>query len=345
MKVISLRKGNIDLLKFIFACVLVVYHFNAYVGTGLFQAGYNVVSFFFILSGFFMMESVENKPMTEPLGTDTFEFIKKKISRIAPEFYVSWVIAFIVCHMANFNVKTCLKDLSESLFDLFFIKMTGLKAYSPNNVTWYISAMLLAMAIIWPIARRWTDMYIKVISPMALVIMLGIFCQRYESISSWKDWMGIIYSGLFRAIFSIMAGSICWSVSHYIKAKQVDSTLATFVSIMSFVSLIYLLCWGEGGIIDFGIFVLFMVLVTVASSGVSKVSKKLNCKFCYWLGEVSVVLYLGHNFWKKFLIDDIGYYSSEGYVSTFVSYVVLTFITVLLILFLSKTIRRFFKNN
>lgn len=335
-----MRKGNIDLLKFIFACVLVIYHFNAYAGVGLFQCGYNVVSFFFIVSGYFMTVAAVEKPQVNPLGTDTFEMIKKKIAHIAPEFYISWIIAFVVLHISNFSFKTCIKDLSESLFDLMFLRMAGLKTYSPNTVTWYISAMFLAFLIIWPIARKWTDMYLKVISPVAFVLMLGAFCQRYESISSWKDWMGIMYSGLFRAFFSILAGSVCYSVSKYIKGLNNYRGVATVASIGSFVGILILLLFGQPGVLDFGLFVLFMILVSVSTSGMSYLSEKLNNKVSYWLGEASISIYLGHNFWKFYFLRDNAELLNGDYVRVLVVYIIAVMITALSIMYLSRGLRR-----
>ena len=57
-----MRKGNIDLLKFIFAIVIMVYHFNNTVKQGFFAgAGYNVVTFFFLVSGYFMTATAMRK--------------------------------------------------------------------------------------------------------------------------------------------------------------------------------------------------------------------------------------------------------------------------------------------
>ncbi|MBR5278787.1 MAG: hypothetical protein IKU23_05945, partial [Clostridia bacterium] len=85
------RNGTIDLLKFAFTVMVMLYH------TGYcFKGGYIAVDFFFIVSGFLMAKSMKisvNNGVAA--GTDTVNFILRKAKGIFPFYISAWLITFI----------------------------------------------------------------------------------------------------------------------------------------------------------------------------------------------------------------------------------------------------------
>ena len=95
------RNGEIDLLKFLFALMIVIFHsknFTDQSGQSPFIAGAIGVSFFFIVSGYLLVQSTEKLivPEEELIGKPTIKFLWKKIKGFLPNVYVAWVIAFCV---------------------------------------------------------------------------------------------------------------------------------------------------------------------------------------------------------------------------------------------------------
>ena len=95
------RNGEIDLLKFLFSLMIVIYHtknFTEYYGQNLFMQGSIGVSFFFLVSGYLLAYStgkiqLESK---DAVGPQAVKFVERKIKGLLPNVYVAWIIAFIV---------------------------------------------------------------------------------------------------------------------------------------------------------------------------------------------------------------------------------------------------------
>lgn len=151
------RNGAIDFWKFVFSLVIVSFH-TFFVTNGNingmqpFIRGNTSVQFFFLVSGFLMAQSsckvIESSDRNN-LGQNTFIFIKRKIKGLFPEFAIAWVLAFIVMHLADrtFTTVEIIKDFFNGIWELCLLRMSGLAGYRANTVTWYISAMILAMLI------------------------------------------------------------------------------------------------------------------------------------------------------------------------------------------------------
>lgn len=105
MTIMDKRNGTIDFLKFVFAVIVVVIHFNGYAGKAFFDGGASAVSFFLLVSGCMMVGSYEKRRIVGPIngkgeiGQDTLAFMKHKITGILPNAYVAWIIAFTVMHI------------------------------------------------------------------------------------------------------------------------------------------------------------------------------------------------------------------------------------------------------
>ena len=160
------RNGELDFFKLLFCIVVISFHSGYFIQSenGYFKGGSIAVDFFFVVSGVMMARNAAQKAYEENLGIDTFEFIKKKILRFMPDIYVAWVIAFVVKHWHFVSWKQVVKDLFASIWELLFLTNTGIVGYSPNDAsylsndaTWYISAMILSMLLLWPLLRKYKE--------------------------------------------------------------------------------------------------------------------------------------------------------------------------------------------
>ena len=165
------RNGELDFFKLLFCIVVISFHSGYFIQSenGYFKGGSIAVDFFFVVSGVMMARNAAKKAYEENLGIDTFEFMKKKILRFMPDIYVAWVIAFVVKHWHFVSWKQVVKDLFASIWELLFLTNTGIVGYSPNDAsylsndaTWYISAMILSMLLLWPLLRKYKENFFRI---------------------------------------------------------------------------------------------------------------------------------------------------------------------------------------
>jgi peptidoglycan/LPS O-acetylase OafA/YrhL len=91
-------KNNVELWRFAFTIGVVVMHFGYYNGY------YIAVDFFFMLSGFLLMCSLDSIPAERKT---IFGFIKKRLIRIYPHYLFSlFVMIGVLVHWLAFGIQT-----------------------------------------------------------------------------------------------------------------------------------------------------------------------------------------------------------------------------------------------
>ena len=89
------RNGALDILKFLFAVEVVFYHGDF--GENHFRSGYLATDFFFIVTGIlFARTAMRYQVPDAEIGKDTASFMKRKILNLMPNYYVAWVICFVI---------------------------------------------------------------------------------------------------------------------------------------------------------------------------------------------------------------------------------------------------------
>ncbi len=111
----TINQNNFDLLRFLLATAVIICHcyaiffgweqfvknepFMKWSG-GKISLGSAAVNFFFVISGFLIVRSFEN-------SVNFWEYIKKRILRIYPGFFVAFILSFLIFgplgHMIEFN--------------------------------------------------------------------------------------------------------------------------------------------------------------------------------------------------------------------------------------------------
>lgn len=217
------RNGSIDFWKFMFSVLIVVFHGKnlAEAGEWKFLGGSIGVEFFFIVSGILMANSsIKVREQELSLGQDTFQFMKRKVLGIMPNIYVAWIIAFLVEHIGNFSIGKMVKDAITSVWELLFVTETGLMGYRANAVCWYISAMLIAMLILYPLMKKYKDTFFYIIAPLIVIFVMGITYQQWNNLRVPHAWNGWAFKSLIRAVMGITIGCLCYKISVYIRGMK-----------------------------------------------------------------------------------------------------------------------------
>lgn len=158
------KNGQIEFQRFVFCIAILLFHIEKYImgepslnegiHVSLFAHGSLGVEFFFLTSGFFMARTA--KKQQEIIGAESAaeyrRFIIRKYQRIFPMHAIAYGITFLCFVIVNnMSAKECSVLLLKNVPSFFLVQMSGLGISSVNHIEWYISSMLIAMAVLYPV--------------------------------------------------------------------------------------------------------------------------------------------------------------------------------------------------
>lgn len=310
----SVRNGKIEFLRFLFCIIILLFHGQKYligetplpkdIRLVFFRHGAIGVEFFFLVSGYLMAKTIyktrtadrENGMTEQTLSKNALMFIKKKYISILPQHLAAFVIVFIAYVISNgFTVKEWILKAINSLPNLFLIEMSGLSFTNPNHIEWYISSMLIAMAILYPFCYKYYYTFTRYAAPLISLLIVGYLIYETKYLSGVTVWMGFSYKGMLRAVAEIALGTTAFEISRYMNQRTFSKAqrFAFTVLELSCLSgiLIYCVTTFSSRYESYALIAIF-VLVTLAFSGVSYGSRLFDNKLCYFLGNISLPVYL-----------------------------------------------------
>ena len=139
------KNSLIELMRFLFALWVLYYHSFVPFKSGLFSDGFLAVEFFFVLSGFYLVRSID-KYIDKPLKIGLPEFLKHRFSAIAIPFLINevFVIYYSFAIEISYNVFLgylwYIRDLFIAM-TLFYLLKRSLK----TDKTFYIVIAVLSI--------------------------------------------------------------------------------------------------------------------------------------------------------------------------------------------------------
>jgi peptidoglycan/LPS O-acetylase OafA/YrhL len=164
-----------------------------------------------------------------------------------------------------------------------------------NDPVWYLSAMLIAMLILYPALRKFPDMFINVIAPLVVLFFLGYLSNTYGSlIINYSDY-NLVYPGILRAIAEISLGCISFGICRkLLDFKKAGKLALSIVELSCYALVFYLANISYNSRTDFIILLFLMVGITITFSQQSIWNNLFQNKFCFYLGRLSMALFLCH---------------------------------------------------
>lgn len=294
------RNGKIDFLKFLFAVIVLIHHTRYVVGdkNSLFLGGSFAVEFYFLVSGYLMMASIKKLgERTKSLGAETGAFLLKKYKSFCPEIILAYIAAFIVTMLAQ---KTkFINLLSTSFTEVLLLDMAGLRVKAINGAIWYLSSMLISMAILFPLLRKYGDTALHIIIPVGSVLLLGWFCGNGKTPRNPTEWIGWTYRGNLRALAELGIGITLYPIVE--KMKQLKFTvfgriLLTLVEYACYAQIIHYMFAKNASRMDYFYLLIYAIALVISFSQKGIDTPVFNGRFS-WLGKFSFSLYLCHHFY------------------------------------------------
>ena len=260
-----------------------------------------------------------------------------------PNFFVAYFVAFSIFHINEGIVElpVIAKHMVQSLPELLMIKNSGIRSVSYNGVTWYISAMLLSMTVIYPLMRKFRNTFFFVIAPTMFLFVMGALFQNYGSLSNLDNWNGYILKGTVRGFADILGGCICWKVSVWLRQYRFSAlgkALLTTAEWGAYLSSIVFIYGHKPSRYDYAVFLLFMIGVTITFSRTSFDDAVFKHKIFGWLGTYSLSLYLGHSCWRKY--TNHIFPQTWGFQGKFALFLIASVFTSLFIMYISIFLRK-----
>ena len=317
------HNGAIDFLKFMFALMIVAFHFFTYrmntsvAATALFPlkvplpGGYISVEFFFLVSGFLMAQHTEGArqtPLPGGTGAESLRFVLRKFTAILPYYLFSIVSALVLCQVfINYTLITPTILGLDSLWEILLLQMTGLGVPQIiNGPVWYLSAMLLAMLMVYPVLRRFPDMFFNVIAPLAALFLLGHLNRVYgtlDVIAASEEWF---YPGIQRAVAEICLGCIAFGVCKKLPCfGKAGRWLLGALEILCYGLTVVLANITFMSQADFVMLLLLAAGVTITFSGQSISSGLFRGRVFAYLGRLSMALFLCHFSLNRIFLMDV----------------------------------------
>lgn len=307
----SARVGSIDLLKFLLAIAVVVLHASedeVFSGTtGHLSMGGIAVEGFFVISGCLMCSSAERDAArsTSSLGEDTVRFIWRKVKGILVPYVVAVVIYFACwMHTTGWEMLAVEGDgafcrhVFRWLPNVLLVFMGGvLQDTALINVVWYISAMLIAMLVIYPLVRRLGRNYTMVAAPFCALMLMGfVYNTGGGDYKETVALVGFAPQGLVRAFIGINLGCVAYELAQHLKSLDLTNLARALLTVTAACLLAIYFCVMEFGEDKdcYPMVLLLPAFIGVLYSGRAAGSSLLDNRVSSYLGKASTYIYLYH---------------------------------------------------
>ena len=308
------RVGIIEFFRFVFCCLILIYHVDFFFGEkSLFlcdgitfgRHGYIGVEFFFIVSGYLMARSVLKPETGESIGTESLVFLKRKIMAILPAHLTAFAITYIVvCVVRKYSMLRSAKYLFDALPTLFFLNKVGIPCEKMISVEWYVSAMLIAMAVIFPAARKYGDTFLKITAPTLGILLTGYIAHKYGTFEGAEKYDLFTYMCVLRAAAEIMIGMSAYTAAEYLKKKELSKGKRTICTVMEICCYLGVICYVFSDLdasYDFSMMFAVAAAVTISFSGASYTAQLFNNEAVYFLGRISFPVYVIQNVFRNII--------------------------------------------
>lgn len=298
------RNGIIELLRFVFALIIVIFHINldfwnlekTYFGgrLSLAQMGGVGVEFFFIVSGFLFASSINRMQGEIDISRADIAFIWKKIKAILPYHLIACAFAFLFAALRYITGDKGIEILIDKIPSLFLLQAFQLPGSNEAflGAEWYISTMLVVMFILFPFAVKFKDAFTGIVAPV-----VGLSLLSYNAMTN-AALIGADHN--LRGFQDICLGIGCFYVWTFLKDRELSKKEKVAVSIVETLCYVIVIAYcfstaNEKYQIYTALLLCAAVTLTFSGKGLVGECGFFNKKTFYLLGRWSIPIYLMQN--------------------------------------------------
>ena len=307
----SNRNGAIDFFRFYFCIMIVLRHSAHALPDGFYEimsGGALGVEFFFIVSGYLLACSAFKRTSGDipvSVASDTNTFMKRKAGSLLPELIVASVIS-MTCYSITIlpqGFGAILRFFAAKIWNPLLLSAAGIGV---TTELWYLSAMILVMLVYYPIMIKHFNSFVRIIAPLIAIFTLGYISKGLHSLTNPSYFTGLMNKGTVRAFGEIALGVAIFPIIQSLSRQSFSAitkrliTLATFVCVAGATLIMALRSTYK---FDFLCLLFLTLIVIFAFSHQGALADKFDNKFCFWLGKLSLTLYLSHRWVADCLLN------------------------------------------
>lgn len=299
------KNGMIEFLRFCFCVAVVLLHSGVLFSehSKPLKYGSYAVEFFFIVSGYLMIKSikkVEGTESTASLGRETCAFLRHKFCPLIPYLILVFIYGLVIHYIFmrdSLGTADTYSYFVTSIGELFGLRMTGLKVQVLNGNLWYISAMLIAMLPLYPLARKLGDRFTHIIAPFTAVMLIGWISRCDAKLETPGAWTSLGHIGTVRAFAALCLGCAVFAVVEAVKERPYKRWFRATMTIVEWVGyavVIATMQFAGKKSVQMMMIYLTAALVALTFSGITYSQRFMSGKLVYALGKFSLPLYIFH---------------------------------------------------
>lgn len=231
---VARRNNSVEFFRFIFMVVICMWHFNM---LHIFNHGYLAVDFFFILSGYFLYDSYCRES-----AQTVITFLKNKIRRFFPEFFVMLLITFLMKspnHISQLNTfEQNLRWIISLIPDSLFVFSTGVFQQGIINPTWYLSVLIFGGGWIYAMLKYDRKLCLSIIFPILIISFFSYINAHGNNLEMWRTKDLKVFLPLLRGMSEMCIGIYLYVfVSEQKKILEEDKRNCMWLNLFSVLSL------------------------------------------------------------------------------------------------------------
>lgn len=206
------RNGTIDFFKFVGAVMIAGYHAGwlGLNGSGAhenspFFRGYIAVEFYFIVSGYLLAAKAANYGGGSVFDAN-LKMIRKKFLGIFAYLYPAALAGHVVYTMVSYSPRRLSSNLLLSTSELLSLQMLGFPTFNAARSTWYLSALMFASFLIYPLLCKYGEACGKYVAPLCALFLYGLIMKNTGFLGTLYEWYGVVFTGMLRGIAGIFWG-------------------------------------------------------------------------------------------------------------------------------------------
>ncbi|GAA0077153.1 hypothetical protein UT300005_15310 [Clostridium sp. CTA-5] len=287
------KNKYIQFWRFIFTITVVLFHISN--STALiypqFFKGYLVVDFFFILSGYLLMNTFNKIDCRGNIWNQAVRIIKKKIFNFMPLWYITlFIVFFYRVHIYNsiYTKQQITEYIGGVVPEFFMLNGIFTVQLHANGPSWYISILLISsflILILWAIMSKYKLNY------YIASLMIGSFGVILIN----KHLVGSGLNNLLNGIsFMLLGGAIRRFVEWFKPRAGKYIILINLIEIGLIITLFLGLFNPDIQISRYLWTIIFMGIIIISFLNCTILSKLLSNNISDYLGKISIGIYLGH---------------------------------------------------
>lgn len=336
-----MRNGYIDIVRFLFAIIIAEFHVNS----GIFPGGRMAVEGFFMISGYLMMKYIERDPYPrDNLGVSTARFLTHKYKGLFPVLLPSVALGFgVFSAIYDRSLRTILDVIPLLLFEIFPLRNAGYAGHYVVGISWYLSSMFIALALLYPLCKRFKSSFSLTVCPLLAVMLYGILSHTYGDLAVGGDFLenSILNTGLMRGLASCSLGVVIYEISLRLESRQITAAgriLFTVAELAGFAFFFYTMHFHAKSEYDYVLVYVIFFLLLIGINGLSATASVCRAKWTKPLGTASTLIVLNHYCWTVYLKNRFG--NSFGTTSQIWIYIAAVFASCVAVYLSSLLIRK-----